>query len=84
MKLDKDIEEWLTRAISEEYRDNIYTVERGIKQNITYKERKYINEQLNPLGFRVNCYPCTACEENSNGKHLFHLERVECRYRTFK
>lgn len=43
---------------------------------ITEEENNYINNELKPYGYAINCFSCDTCEEYSDGKNPYHIERV--------
>lgn len=78
MKLEKGLANFLKEAIEEK---SICTVEGSYHRMITEEETIYLNNELNPYGYSVNCFECETCSEYSNGTERFHLERVNNKYK---
>lgn len=73
LKLDKGLQSFLKEAIEEKAG---VTVEGSRQKELTRAEEEYLNSQLNPLGFAVNCFKCDVCFGHSGGTHPYHIERI--------
>jgi len=77
MILEKGLQEFLNEAIGEKL---VCTVEGRLSRMLSQEEINYINAKLRQRGYEVNCFRCDTCEEYSNGKEPFHIERKIARY----
>lgn len=73
MTLTRSLQDFLNEAIEE---SPSCTVEGSFSRTLTKEEINYINEKLKNHGYSVNCFECETCNEYSDGKAPFHIERV--------
>jgi len=68
MKIDK----FLKKCIEE---PSFVTVEYSSAEPLSEEQIAFYNKTLQRHGYFVDCYKCDTCEEHSNNKEPYHIER---------
>ena len=73
MKLEETLQKYLDHTKTLEY---YHSSEMSFYRRLTDEELDYMDKFIKHQGFKFVCFKCLTCEELSNGKEPYHIDRV--------